>query len=76
MKKIFLMLALTSVIGSISASTYQDGKEKKECKKEFKKKCDKDSAKTCSKDGSSKKSCCKDKKGAAATTSTTPTEKK
>ena len=66
MKKVFLMLAFAGLVGSVSASTNFDDKDKgkKECKKEGKTCCkDKSSAegKSCSADKKEGKSCCKDK---------------
>lgn len=82
MKKLFLLLAFTGMIGAASATSISvitkstvvtfKGDDKK--KKEDKKKCDKDKA-CCKKDGKEgeAKSCCK--KG-ATTAQTTPAEKK
>lgn len=77
MKKVFLMLAFAGLVGSLSASTNNDDKDKgkKECKK-GEKTCCKDKAgaegKSCSGDKKEGKSCCKDKKAAEAK----PTETK
>jgi hypothetical protein len=69
MKKIFFILAVAGITGSMVAINYQDGKDKaakKECTKECKKgekSCCKDksgSTKACA--SSDKKSCCKNTK--------------
>ena len=71
MKKVFLMLAFAGLVGSLSASTNNDDKDKgkKECKK-GEKSCCKEKAgaegKSCSGDKKETKSCCKDKKTAEA----------
>ena len=71
MKKVFLMLAFAGLVGSLSASTNKDDKDKgkKECKK-GEKSCCKEKAgaegKSCSGDKKETKSCCKDKKAAEA----------
>ena len=71
MKKVFLMLAFAGLVGSLSASTNNDDKDKgkKECKK-GEKSCCKEKAgaegKSCSGDTKETKSCCKDKKTAEA----------
>lgn len=67
MKKVFLMLAFTGLVASVSASTTDDkDKGKKETKKEAKSCCKDKSAtagKSCSaSDKKEGKSCCKEKK--------------
>ena len=71
MKKVFLMLAFAGLVGSVSASTNLDDKDKgkKECKKETKSCCKEKAGaegKACSGDAKAgeKKACCKDKKAA------------
>ena len=69
MKKVFLMLAFTGLVGSVSASTNFDDKDKgkKECKKETKSCCKEKAGaegKSCSGDKKEGKACCKDKKAA------------
>ena len=75
MKKVFLMLAFTGLVASVSASTTDDkDKGKKETKKETKSCCKDKSAegKSCSaSDKKEGKSCCKDKKTAEAKPSET-----
>ena len=66
MKKVFLMLAFTGLVGSISASTNFDDKDKgkKETKKETKSCCKEKAGaegKSCSGDKKETKSCCKSK---------------
>ncbi len=83
MKKVFLMLAFTGLVGSISASvvksTGDDDKDKgkKECKKGEKSCCKSKTAaegKACSGEkGTEKKACCKDKH---ASTEAKPAETK
>jgi hypothetical protein len=69
MKKVFLMLAFAGLVGSVSASTNNDDKDKgkKECKK-GEKSCCKDKkeegGKSCSGEKKEAKACCKDKKAA------------
>ncbi len=52
MKKLVLMLALTGLVGGLSASTLGDDKDKDKkkecCKKDAKSCCKKDGAKSCS----------------------------
>ncbi len=71
MKKVFLMLAFAGLVGSVSASTNFDDKDKgkKECKKETKSCCKEKAGaegKACSGEAKAgeKKACCKDKKAA------------
>jgi hypothetical protein len=69
MKKVFLMLAFAGLVGSVSASTNFDDKDKgkKETKKETKSCCKEKAGaegKSCSGDktaSTEKKSCCKSK---------------
>jgi len=62
MKKIFLMIAFTGMVASVSASTFGDDKDKKAAKKEC---CKKKDGKACSGEKKEecvkgeKKSCCK-----------------
>ena len=79
MKKVFLMLAFAGLVGSVSASTNNDDKDKgkKECKKETKSCCKEKAGaegKSCSGEAKAgeKKACCKDKKA----TETKPAETK
>lgn len=69
MKKVFLMLAFAGLVGSVSASTNFDDKDKgkKDCKKETKSCCKEKAGaegKSCSGDKKEGKACCKDKKAA------------
>ncbi len=69
MKKIFLMLAFTGLVASVSAATNNDDKDKgkKDTKKETKSCCKDKTAtgKSCSAaDKKEGKSCCKDKSAA------------
>lgn len=67
MKKLFLMLAFTGLVASVSATTPGD-KDKKDAKKETKSCCKDKSAegKSCaSSDKKEGKSCCKEKKAVA-----------
>ncbi|MES2516358.1 MAG: hypothetical protein V4580_19545 [Bacteroidota bacterium] len=67
MKKVFLMLAFAGLVGSVSASTGDKDKGKKEAKKETKSCCKEKAGsegKSCSGDKKETKSCCKDKKTA------------
>ncbi len=68
MKKVFLMLAFTGLVASVSASTTDDkDKGKKDAKKETKSCCKDKSTegKSCSaSDKKEGKACCKDKKAA------------
>ncbi|MDF2449355.1 MAG: hypothetical protein K0R26_1859 [Bacteroidota bacterium] len=71
MKKVFLMLAFAGLVGSVSASTNFDDKDKgkKDSKKEAKSCCKEKAGaegKSCSGDKKESKSCCKDKKTAEA----------
>lgn len=66
MKKVFLMLAFAGLVGSVSASTNFDDKDKgkKETKKEAKSCCKEKAGaegKSCSGDKKETKSCCKSK---------------
>ena len=69
MKKVFLMLAFAGLVGSVSASTNHDDKDKgkKECKKETKSCCKEKAGaegKSCSGEktaSTEKKACCKTK---------------
>lgn len=67
MKKIFLLVAFTGIVGAASAGPFQDEK-KHDCSKHAKGECHKekgDSTKHCAK-GHGKKDCCK--KGATPAT--------
>ena len=77
MKKVFLMLAFAGLVGSVSASTNFDDKDKgkKETKSETKSCCKEKAGtdgKSCSGDKKETKSCCKSK----ATTETKAPETK
>lgn len=67
MKKVFLMLAFAGLVGSVSASTGDDDKDKKATKKETKTCCKEKAGaegKSCSGEKTAtgeKKSCCKSK---------------
>lgn len=66
MKKVFLMLAFAGLVGSVSASTNFDDKDKgaKKDKKEAKSCCKEKAGaegKSCSGDKKEGKACCKDK---------------
>lgn len=84
MKKLFLLVAFTGIIGAASATSFVslnkatvitfkgDDKKGDDKKKKDEKSCDKDKA-CCKKDGKDGKSCCKkDAKGTAAAPVTTP----
>ena len=74
MKKVFLMLAFSGLVGSVSASTNFDDKDKG--KKETKSCCKEKAGaegKSCSGDKKETKSCCKSK--ATAETKATPETK-
>ena len=66
MKKVFLMLAFAGLVGSVSASTNFDDKDKGKKDKKETKSCCKEKAgaegKSCSGDKKEGKACCKDKK--------------
>lgn len=71
MKKVFLMLAFAGLVGTVTAATSHDDKDKgkKECKKEGKSCCKEKAGtdgKACSGDKKEAKSCCKGKKAEEA----------
>ena len=80
MKKVFLMLAFAGLVGSVSASTGEPEKVKKETKKETKSCCKEKAGaegKSCSGDktaSTEKKSCCKSKTVIETKTTTTETK--
>ncbi len=66
MKKLVLMLALTGLVGGLSASTLGDDKDKdkkKECCKKESKCCKKDGAKACSGEKKAEEKKTEEKKG-------------
>ena len=75
MKKIFLMLAFTGLVASVSAKTADDkDKGKKDAKKETKSCCKEKGTgtdgKACAAGDKKEKSCCKDKTAAPKSTET------